>query len=291
MTGKNNRRGTGQSNNQSTRSPNESTSGGYGRPLGPGGGFGAGGYGSYGTQGASEQPGGGGYTDGTWGNEQNGGPRETRNDVGSDVSRSGGHGSMTSEEMAASRMDEEGGGSRPAEENTQRQRGGQNRVSDQATRRNQSEPDRWQRQAITAAEIMTRDVETVTPDSSLQEVAALMKSANCGIVPVVDANQTLVGLVTDRDIVVRACAAGLSPAQTRAKDVMTADIEAVTEDEDIKDVVDLMGQKQIRRIPVVDRNDRLVGIISMADVANRADNEEDLGEALERVSAKHHRRE
>jgi CBS domain-containing protein len=98
-------------------------------------------------------------------------------------------------------------------------------------------------------------------------------------------------LITDRDIVVRACAVGLSPSQTRARQIMTADIEAVTSDEDIKDVLDLMGHKQIRRIPVVDRDDRLVGIISMADVANRADHEEELEEALERVSAKHRRRE
>jgi CBS domain-containing protein len=291
MSGKNNRRGSSGSHNPASPPTSGSPNGGYGRPLGPGGGFGAGGYGSYGTQGGSEQPGGGagGYTDGTWGNEHNGGhrapPTEAGSDVGTEISRSGGRGSMTSEELAASRMDEEGGGSRPTEETTPGKRPGQDGLPAQ------SEGDHWQRQAITAAEIMTPDVETVKPDSSLQEVAALMKSANCGIVPVVDDNHTLIGLITDRDIVVRACAAGLSPSQTRAKQIMTADIEAVTSDEDIKDVLDLMGHKQIRRIPVVDRDDRLVGIISMADVANRADNEEELEETLERVSAKHRRRE
>ena len=74
--------------------------------------------------------------------------------------------------------------------------------------------------------------------------------------------------------------------QLRVEDVMTDDVSAVTEDEPLTSVLDLMGRKQIRRVPVVDRDDRLLGIISMADIANRADYDEDLQDAFERISSR-----
>ncbi|HJR41036.1 MAG TPA: CBS domain-containing protein, partial [Gemmatimonadaceae bacterium] len=79
---------------------------------------------------------------------------------------------------------------------------------------------------------------------------------------------------------------GNNPLALRVADVMTEDVEAVTPDELVRDVVDLMGDRQIRRVPVVDADDRLVGIISMADVATRADFDEDLQDALEEISAR-----
>jgi CBS domain-containing protein len=146
---------------------------------------------------------------------------------------------------------------------------------------------RWQREALTAGEIMTRGIKAVTKQSTLQNVAQVMKDENCGIVPVVDESHKLLGVVTDRDIVIRALASdrGTAPDLT-VGDVMTDDVEAVTPEEEVREVIELMGQKQIRRVPVVDRDDRLVGIIAMADIANRADFDEDLQEALERISSK-----
>ncbi|HUM10642.1 MAG TPA: CBS domain-containing protein [Myxococcaceae bacterium] len=94
----------------------------------------------------------------------------------------------------------------------------------------------------------------------------------------------LQGILTDRDIVVR----GLVDlgGERRTEDVMTDDVSAVMEDEPLTSVLDLMGSRQIRRVPVVDRNDRLLGIISMADIANRADYDEDLQDAFERISSR-----
>jgi CBS domain-containing protein len=245
---------------------------GSSRGIGPGGGFGQGGYGSYGTQGGGRQAGGGHA--GTWGNETPG-ERQTH---------PGGRGpsKLSPDELEASRMDNEGGGSRPGEERD----GQRNRAQPGERDRDQPPRGRWQREAITASAIMTAKIKAVTGNSTLQEIAAIMKAENCGVVPVIDDNHKLVGIVTDRDIVVRACADAKSVTETRARDIMTDDVEAVTPDEDIADVIDLMGRSQVRRIPVVDKDDRLLGIISMADIANRADCDEDLQEALERVSAR-----
>ncbi len=145
---------------------------------------------------------------------------------------------------------------------------------------------RWQREPLTAREVMTRNVRTARLDSPVREVAHIMKDEDCGVVPIVNEHGSLVGIVTDRDLVVRGFAGGKTPDQLRVSDVMTDDVEAVTPDENIHDVIALMGRKQIRRIPVVERDDRVVGIISMGDIANRADYDEELQEALDRVSSK-----
>jgi len=145
---------------------------------------------------------------------------------------------------------------------------------------------RWQREPLTAREIMTRGVRTVRRDSSLREVAQLMKDEDCGVVPIVDDKDVLVGIVTDRDLVIRAFTGGKTPDQLRAGDVMTDDVECVHPDEDIHSIISVMGKKQIRRIPVVERDDRVIGIISMGDIANRADYDEELQEALDRISSK-----
>ncbi|WP_163999106.1 CBS domain-containing protein [Pyxidicoccus caerfyrddinensis] len=145
---------------------------------------------------------------------------------------------------------------------------------------------RWQREPLTAREVMTRGVRTARLDSPARDVAQIMKDEDCGVVPVVDAHGALVGIVTDRDLVVRGFTGGKSPDQLRVSDVMTDDVEAVTPGDNIHAVIALMGRKQIRRIPVVERDDRVVGIISMGDIANRADYDEELQEALDRVSSK-----
>jgi len=145
---------------------------------------------------------------------------------------------------------------------------------------------RWQREPLTAREIMTRNIKTVRRESNLREVAQLMKDEDCGVVPIVDERGCLVGIVTDRDLVIRAFTGGKSPDQLRAGDVMTDDVECVHPEESIHSVIEMMGRRQIRRVPVVERDDRVIGIISMGDIANRADYDEELQEALDRVSSK-----
>jgi CBS domain-containing protein len=142
----------------------------------------------------------------------------------------------------------------------------------------------WQREPLAARDVMTRNPKTVTRQSMIREAAVIMRDENCGVVPVVDAAGRLQGILTDRDIVVR----GLvdEAVQRRMEEMMTDDVSAVTEDEPLTSVLDLMGRKQIRRVPVVDRDDRLLGIISMADIANRADYDEDLQDAFERISSR-----
>lgn len=172
------------------------------------------------------------------------------------------------------------------EEYAQAERGGGRGYGWERTRFQEGRRTRWQREALTAREIMTREVKAVTKQSTLKNVAEVMKDENCGIVPVVDEQHKLLGVVTDRDIVIRALAEDKTVSELKVEDIMTDDVEAVTPDEELKDVIELMGNKQIRRIPVVDKDDRLCGIISMGDIANRADYDEDLQETLEKVSAK-----
>jgi len=145
---------------------------------------------------------------------------------------------------------------------------------------------RWQKEPLTAKEIMTRSPRTVSRESSLSEAARLMRDENVGVLPVVDVQGKLAGLVTDRDLVVRAFTEQRSPQQFRVLDVMTEDLKAVTPETSIHDVIELMGREQVRRVPVVDREDRLLGIIAMADIANHAERDEELQAALERISSR-----
>jgi CBS domain-containing protein len=132
-------------------------------------------------------------------------------------------------------------------------------------------------------EVMTRDVETVLPDMSLKEAAELMRTLNVGSLPVVD-GEKLVGIVTDRDIVVRAVAMGMDPNSSRVSKAMTSDVESVFEDEDINVAMRKMREEQIRRILVVERDTRkLMGIISLGDIAQSMD-EKAAGKALEDIS-------
>lgn len=115
------------------------------------------------------------------------------------------------------------------------------------------------------SEAMTRNVSIASPEHTIQEAARMMADIDAGVLPVGD-NDRLVGMITDRDIAVRAVAAGQGP-DARVGDVMTRDICYCFEDEDLDDVAHNLGEQQIRRIPVVDRNKRLVGILSLGDVA------------------------
>lgn len=132
-------------------------------------------------------------------------------------------------------------------------------------------------------EIMTNDVKTANRESSLQEVAALMRDGDMGSIPIVEAGK-LVGIVTDRDIVVRATADGKS-VSTRVGDVMTTDIFSIKADDFVFEAIRLMGDKQVRRVPVTNEAGELVGIIAMADVALETEDEREIAETLEEISS------
>jgi CBS domain-containing protein len=114
-------------------------------------------------------------------------------------------------------------------------------------------------------EAMTRDVQIASPSQSIQQVARLMFDLDAGFLPVGE-NDRLIGAITDRDIAVRGIAKGKGP-KTAVRDVMTNDVQYCFDDEDIEHVARNMGEQQIRRLPVVDREKRLVGILALADIA------------------------
>jgi CBS domain-containing protein len=132
-------------------------------------------------------------------------------------------------------------------------------------------------------EVMTRDVEVVSSNTSLKEAAAQMKSLDVGLMPVCDGDE-LKGTLTDRDITVRATAEGLDPLETRVSEIMSTDIAYCFEDQEIEEAMSLMEARQIRRLPVLTREKRLVGIVSLGDLAVHAGQNELLGDTLKEVS-------
>ena len=134
-------------------------------------------------------------------------------------------------------------------------------------------------------EIMTREVETVPPDASLQKAAAAMEAVGVGSLPVCQGRR-LVGAIIDRDIVVRGVATGASPVDMLVRDCMSAEISYAFEDEDVDAALKRMEALQIRRLAVLDRQKNLVGIVSLGDIAAepRATNAEHLGEAIAEIS-------
>ena len=132
-------------------------------------------------------------------------------------------------------------------------------------------------------DVMTRGAECVRPDATLQEAAQKMKSLDVGPLPVCD-NDRLVGMLTDRDITVRAVAEGKDPRATRVRDAMTEGICYCFEDDDVADAARVMKERQIRRLVVLDGNKRLAGIVSLGDLAVETGDEHLAGETLEHVS-------
>src|SRR5262245_19894525 len=121
-------------------------------------------------------------------------------------------------------------------------------------------------------DVMTRDVVVIRPDATLEAAAAQMDALDVGSLPVCDGDRVL-GVSTDRDSTVRATAAGSDPKQARVSDAMTADVVYGFEDQDVIEAVRLMVQQQIRRLIVLDRDKRLVGIVSLGDLAVDTGNE------------------
>jgi CBS domain-containing protein len=131
-------------------------------------------------------------------------------------------------------------------------------------------------------EAMTRDVRLARPNQSIREIARLMAELDIGAVPV-EENDRLVGMITDRDIAVRAVAEGRGP-DTKVSDVMSRDIKYCYEDQSIDEVTRNMGDIRVRRLPVVNRDKRLVGILSLGDLAIDATAQDEAGEALGGIS-------
>ncbi len=132
-------------------------------------------------------------------------------------------------------------------------------------------------------DIMTKQVITVESDQSLHQAAQLMRDNDIGALPVIKDGK-IVGIITDRDIVVRAIAENLS-LQTKVEQVMTKEVFSVREDEFVFNAIRKMGDKQIRRLPVLDDDENLVGIISLADVALETEDDLEVIEALEEISS------
>ena len=132
-------------------------------------------------------------------------------------------------------------------------------------------------------DVMTSHVQVVRPDSPLKDAAVKMAEADVGAIPVCDGDR-LVGIITDRDVTVRGVARGADPSSTPVRDVMTGSIRYVFEDEPVEKAVSEMKRNKVRRLPVLDANKRLAGIVALGDLAVAA-HRDDAGEVLEDVSA------
>jgi CBS domain-containing protein len=164
-----------------------------------------------------------------------------------------------------------------------------------------------ERSRLRCRDIMTRDLAVATRDTTLPEIALMMKQEDTGVIPVVEydtqgngrteanANERkyegrnytrgkLTGLITDRDIVVRAVADNKDCASVRAEDIMSVDIHTAHPNDRIVDVIRKMGDKQVRRIPITNDNGYLVGMVSMADVAIETRQDRELADAIEDIS-------
>jgi CBS domain-containing protein len=159
-----------------------------------------------------------------------------------------------------------------------------------------SESDRWEtrtrersaqgpsRSHLRCRDIMTRNVATCHRNTPIQEVARLMRDQDVGAIPVLGDNGKLDGIVTDRDIVVSGLTSDKNEAELRAEDCMSTDLYTANQNERLVEIIREMGDHQVRRVPVVDGRDRLVGIISMADVAIQTNKDAELADALEEIS-------
>lgn len=132
-------------------------------------------------------------------------------------------------------------------------------------------------------EIMTSSVQTAPREMTLQDAAVLMRDGDMGAIPVVEDGK-LVGIVTDRDIVIRSVADGKATSST-VSEAMTSEIFSVKPDDFVFEAIRLMGDKQIRRVPVVNEKGELAGIIAMADIALEMEDEREIAETLEEISS------
>lgn len=142
------------------------------------------------------------------------------------------------------------------------------------------------RSRVRCSEIMTKSVSTVTPEMSLYDVAKRMKEGDIGVLPVVEESTgKLVGIITDRDIVLRVVAEEKLVRETLVKEVMTRDVFTAKPDDFAFTAARIMGEKQVRRVPIVDDEGVLHGIVSIADIALEMEDQLEVAETLEEISS------
>ena len=136
------------------------------------------------------------------------------------------------------------------------------------------------------SDVMTESLVYSSPEDTVSHVAQLMKAEDIGPVLIIDNEESkrLVGIVTDRDLALKVVAEGRDPQTTKVEEVMTRKVVTCRADDDVENAMKAMAQYQLRRIPVVDNDDRLVGIISQADVATRVDEPEKTAEVVKEIS-------
>lgn len=130
-------------------------------------------------------------------------------------------------------------------------------------------------------DVMSKDVQIARPGDTIQDIAKRMRDGDFGFMPVAD-EERLIGTITDRDLTIRALAAGAAPTAT-VSEFISRDAQSAWADDDLKTVLDAMSSKKIRRLPVLDKNSRLVGVVSLGDLSTRV-KEKYAGEALEGIS-------
>jgi CBS domain-containing protein len=133
-------------------------------------------------------------------------------------------------------------------------------------------------------DVMTKNVKVIPQNASVQDAAKLMKDVDVGSIPVISDTNQVVGIITDRDIVVRSTAEGRNPNQSIVKDVMTHEFFSCFEDDDVKKANKLMRERQIRRLPVINHQNELVGIVSLGDISVDVGKDKVTGETLEEIS-------
>jgi CBS domain-containing protein len=143
--------------------------------------------------------------------------------------------------------------------------------------------DVWEVESVLVSEVMTREVVMVPIGAPLVEAARLMRDADIGDVPV-NSDRQVVGVLTDRDITVRAIASGRDPRTTRVEEVMTPSVVSCSENDDVRKAAEIMQSAQLRRLLVLSPSGEVAGIVSLGDLALQARDEELAGETLEHIS-------
>lgn len=141
---------------------------------------------------------------------------------------------------------------------------------------------------MTVEQCMTKEIEVVEPSLSIAKAAQKMRDGDFGILPVCEKGR-LIGMVSDRDIVTRAVAGGMSVTRTKVRDVMSDGILYCYEDQALEEAAKSMGDNQVRRMVVLNREKKLVGILSLGDISQKKQNEIPVGEALGQISERVHR--
>ena len=136
--------------------------------------------------------------------------------------------------------------------------------------------------AKTIRDLMTSNPTTIEPDKTVVDAAKLMGDEDAGLIPIVE-GQKLVGTITDRDIATRVVAESKDPQSTKVRDVMTSRLVTVDPDQDLDEALRLMAQHQVRRLPVVEEDGKIVGIVAQADVAKHSSDEQ-TGEVVQQIS-------